>query len=889
MPCRSYVAALCAIFLPYLGDAQLSKANQILLNRGIQVQGLVSTYDTFHLTMLSNANYSTVDWLWADPRSYNGSMPWLGSAPGFPWARWVSDESDMPPLGDESGYLSQLVSLQLGDEWNLDNNATRDRAVAWFTSVSSNWPNTILFANNGGGQITETNLADFVSRAHPDMITFDTYPWKSTYDINQPNHIGAPIAGPPTTWYSELRIYRDISRAFGIPFGSYVQTFHSVEEYYPYNVYRDPSASELRLNHFGALAFDALMLIDFHYNNGSSSLFSSPGGDSYPNALYYEKADCALRTRNFGKALVRLKPIDEATIQWTTSVVFIRGRSPGGALNSIPLNFYAGPGNGNLSTDWLYTRNPYLTNDWQVVNKGTKNNGQPGDVILAWFKLLDESFDGSSYSNEVYLMVLNGLSDPTGTAADCLQQIKLNFSSAISAVDVLNPVTGFAETQQLPLMNGSRQLVLNLNGGDAALFKFSDGAPFAGVSFSNGPPVITAQPLSRTEFLGTDAGFGVVASGALPLSFQWCFNGTNIAGATTNSYTRTSAQAGDAGSYSVVVSNAQGSVTSAPATLTLNSLILYEPFNYSNVGNPVSSNTPANWLFGGSGTNDLNVTAGSLSYSGLASPVGNSATNGGVGLGVRRLLGNTVSSGILYFSALFRINALGYGAGGWNGLSSQVGAFTAADNSSFRLQVVVKSNTPSGYVIGILKGGTGSAATFVTTEYHVGDTVFLAGKYDFTVSPNAVSLWINPSSSSFGNASPPGGAITASSGTDNTGAAAMIDRFNIRQNLATGASSVPAAMQWDELRVGNLWSDVTPVNAPTTFPTTLINPVRLSDGRFQFSYTNTSGFSGTVYASTNLTDWVSLGAATQVSPGLYQFTDSGAAAFRQRFYKLRTP
>ncbi|MEI8040975.1 MAG: hypothetical protein WCL11_06175 [Verrucomicrobiota bacterium] len=35
-----------------------------------------------------------------------------------------------------------------------------------------------------------------------------------------------------------------------------------------------------------------------------------PGGDSNPNALYCEKADCALRSRNFGKALVRLKPID---------------------------------------------------------------------------------------------------------------------------------------------------------------------------------------------------------------------------------------------------------------------------------------------------------------------------------------------------------------------------------------------------------------------------------------------------------------------------------------------------------------------------------------------------------------------------------------------------
>ena len=78
------------------------------------------------------------------------------------------------------------------------------------------------------------------------------------------------------------------------------------------------------------------MLIDFLYNNGSSSLFNPPGGDSNPNALYYEKADCALRARNFGKALVRLKPIDEATAQWTTSVMFVRGKDPERHAQSDP-------------------------------------------------------------------------------------------------------------------------------------------------------------------------------------------------------------------------------------------------------------------------------------------------------------------------------------------------------------------------------------------------------------------------------------------------------------------------------------------------------------------------------------------------------------------------
>ena len=76
---------------------------------------------------------------------------------------------------------------------------------------------------------------------------------------------------------------------------------------------------------------------------------------------------------------------------------------------------------------------------------------------------------------------------------------------------------------------------------------------------------------------------------------------------------------------------------------------LCEPFNYTNIGGPVSSNTPENWTFNGSGANDLNVASGNLAYSGLAASVGNSVTNGGVGLGVRRLFGTNVNSGALFF------------------------------------------------------------------------------------------------------------------------------------------------------------------------------------------------------------------------------------------------
>ena len=165
----------------------------------------------------------------------------------------------------------------------------------------------------------------------------------------------------------------------------------------------------------------------------------------------------------------------------------------------------------------------------------------------------------------------------------------------------------------------------------------------------------------------------------------------------------------------------------------------------------------------------------------------------------------------------------------------------------------------------------------------MGETILLMGKYDFTVVSNAVSLWINPSASTFGAAAEPGGFIMSTNGTDGV----TIDRFNMRQNAATGASSVPASMQWDELRFGLTWADVTPPGPPA--PVALSGLVMLPNGAFQFGYTNNSSITFTVFASTNLLSWQSIGVATQVSAGVFQFTDGAATNLSRRFYQLRSP
>ena len=82
-------------------------------------------------------------------------------------------------------------------------------------------------------------------------------------------------------------------------------------------------------------------------------------------------------------------------------------------------------------------------------------------------------------------------------------------------------------------------------------------------------PDITNQPVSLVVSTGQAATFSVGATGIPDPSFQWLKAGTNLASATSTTLSIPNAQLGDAGSYSVIVSNAAGSAISASAMLTV--------------------------------------------------------------------------------------------------------------------------------------------------------------------------------------------------------------------------------------------------------------------------------------------------------------------------------
>ncbi len=83
-------------------------------------------------------------------------------------------------------------------------------------------------------------------------------------------------------------------------------------------------------------------------------------------------------------------------------------------------------------------------------------------------------------------------------------------------------------------------------------------------------PSITEDVQGQQVFVSQTASFSVLASGTLPIFYQWYYNTNSLlTNATSSSITITNAQLTDAGGYSVVVSNTYGVVTSSVAQLSV--------------------------------------------------------------------------------------------------------------------------------------------------------------------------------------------------------------------------------------------------------------------------------------------------------------------------------
>jgi hypothetical protein len=127
-------------------------------------------------------------------------------------------------------------------------------------------------------------------------------------------------------------------------------------------------------------------------------------------------------------------------------------------------------------------------------------------------------------------------------------------------------------------------------------------------------PLVTVPPSNQTVVGGATTSMSVTAVGLPTLTYQWLVNGvavqngTRISGANTNSLVITNVQGADAGTYTVLVGNGNGNVTSPGAILQVSPAIATPPANSTvTVGDTAhlavagngSGNVTYQWLFNG--------------------------------------------------------------------------------------------------------------------------------------------------------------------------------------------------------------------------------------------------------------------------------------------------
>jgi hypothetical protein len=429
---------------------ELSHGRQLLLDRGLQIQSLGFVTGTpappTSYSLWASANFTTFN-SWNDTNAEK-KLGWT-----MPWARWIKTDGSNPLTNNEvNHHLSELVSLQYGDELNQNLNGTLDAATmndiadafaTWRSQYGDHFlAYTNFGANNASKSMTPAALATYKQVANPDMLMFDAYP----------RHYVTM-----STWYSEMQKYRlaglagiDGTGQTPIPYAQYLDLYRTS---YAGSL---PQESFIRLQQFASWAFGYTFVTAFVYNKPNNAsvyptMFSS-NGDSQPTAVFTQLAETNRQSLNLGPALVRLTSTDIRMIHGTGS--------------SLPAGIAAwAPGAGG--SDFIRSIVP-------VQSAGGAPSAIYDDVLIGYFDpLLDDNGD-FPFADGSHFLLVNGAS--TGTAANKSQWYRLTFDFGDSGFDSLQRLsreTGQVEIVPLAHLFGSEySLDWRLDGGTGDLFRF---------------------------------------------------------------------------------------------------------------------------------------------------------------------------------------------------------------------------------------------------------------------------------------------------------------------------------------------------------------------------------------------------------------------------------
>ncbi len=175
-------------------------------------------------------------------------------------------------------------------------------------------------------------------------------------------------------------------------------------------------------------------------------------------------------------------------------------------------------------------------------------------------------------------------------------------------------------------------------------------------------PSITTQPTSLTVTAGQTATFNMAATGTAPLSYQWRKNSVAISGATSSTYTTPATTSSDSGAqFTVLVSNTVGSVTSSPATLTVNAVTVAPSITTQPTSQTVTAGQTATFNVAATGTAPLSYQwrKNSVAISGATSSTYTTPATASSDSGTQFtvLVSNTVGS-VTSSPAILTVNAV---------------------------------------------------------------------------------------------------------------------------------------------------------------------------------------------------------------------------------------
>ena len=313
------------------------------------------------------------------------------------------------------------------------------------------------------------------------------------------------------------------------------------------------------------------------------------------------------------------------------------------------------------------------------------------------------------------------------------------------------------------------------------------------------------------------------------------------------------------------------------------SQLLTEPFAYTpdaSLGLSAQSQAGSNpWAIINTGDSIL-IDAVSLTYPGLAPSTGNKVKFDGAGTDYYTNFASQ-TTGSIYRSFILNVSSLGT-LGTTGGYFN--GFIQAASTALFGGTVWTRLSTTAGkYNVGI-STRSNTAVTWLATDLTPGTPCFIVVAYDINpgIGDDVARIWLN--TAAIGGAEPAADA-TAVAGTD----LASVARVFLRQDNTTNTPFI----EFDELRVGTTWAQVTPNGAAV--PTLSVSPT-LAFGNvctgttstaLSFTITGTAltGAAVTVGALTGYTYSTTLAGSYTATLNLTQ----GGGAYSQVIYVKLSP